>query len=117
MKFEVFSISFRRICVYIVGNSFNMKNALFVITLLFFVSNCQSSRDKCYEFNTDDDWGDSCKILILSYEPNANVEKNQKHLDLSMILLLPISSALLAMAMIVAMAEEPTNLLRTALRR
>lgn len=59
-----------------------MKNALFVITLLFFVSNCQSSRDKCYEFNTDDDWGDSCKSLVITYEPNANVEKNQKHLDL-----------------------------------
>ncbi|MDF3821285.1 hypothetical protein P3G55_15370 [Leptospira sp. 96542] len=56
---------------------FHMQRGFLVLICLLF-ANCQSSRDKCYEFRTETDWGGVCEALWKTYgaERNEEVKKN-----------------------------------------
>ena len=49
---------------------------IFLIFLLSF--NCESSRDKCYEFRSETDWGGVCDALwkTSSVEKNEEIKRN-----------------------------------------
>lgn len=57
----------------------NMKNAFLVFTLLFFVSNCQSSRDKCYENSDGIDHDFQCRTFIEIYGLSKDNESKEKY--------------------------------------